>query len=67
VKTVRKEKAKKANGDKPKAEKVNISQLVVLSAHAKTFSSGKRGFFGKVMDASTGQRYQVIGAVEIAG
>jgi hypothetical protein len=67
VKRAAKETAKKSNGDKPKAQKVNISQLVVLSAHAKTFNSGKKGFFGKVMDASTGQRYQVVGAVEIAG
>jgi hypothetical protein len=38
----------------------------VLSAYAKTFSSGKSGFHGKVMDPHTGKRYQVIGAVEIS-
>ena len=52
--------------DKPKAKKVDISQLVVLSAYAKTFSSGKGGFFGKVLDPTTGKRYQLIGAVELA-
>lgn len=56
----------KANGDRPKATKVNISQLVVLAAYEKTFSSGKKGFFSKVQDVSTGKRYQVIGAVELA-
>lgn len=56
------------NGNgKVKAQKVDITQLVVLSAYAKTFSTGKRGFFGKVLDPRTGQRYQVIGAVEVAG
>lgn len=57
----------RANGDKPKAQKVNISQLVVLAAYEKTFSSGKKGFFGQVQDVATGKRYQVIGAVELAG
>ena len=61
------EKKNQAKKAKVKAEKMNISQLVVLSAHKKTFSSGKEGFFGKVMDARTGQRYQVIGAVAISG
>ena len=55
-----------SNGDKPKAQKLDIAQLVVLSAYAKTFSSGKSGFHGKVMDPHTGKRYQVIGAVEIS-
>ena len=40
----------KANGDKPKAQKVDISQLVILNAYEKTFSSGKPGFFGKGLD-----------------
>jgi len=51
---------------KPKAQKVAISQLVVVNAYAKTFSSGKGGFFGKVLDPATGKRYQLIGAVELA-
>lgn len=57
--------SKKGNGDKPKARKLDMSQLVVLSAYEKAFSSGKTGFFGKVQDMRTGQRYQVIGAVAI--
>ena len=57
---------KNTGNGKPKAQKVDITQLVVVSAHGKTFSSGKRGFFGKVLDPQTGQRYQIIGAVEIA-
>jgi len=57
----------RGNGEKPKAQKVDISQLVILSAYGKTFSSGKPGFFGKGMDPATGKRYQIIGAVEIAG
>lgn len=53
---------------KAKAEKADVGgQLLVLSAHKKKFSTGKEGFFGKVLDPSTGQRYQVIGAVAIAG
>jgi hypothetical protein len=57
----------KGSGDKPKAQKVEISQLVILSAYEKTFSSGKPGFFGKGLEPATGKRYQIIGAVEIAG
>ena len=60
-------KTKKAKGDKPKAVRLDMSQLIVLNAYEKNFSTGKKGFFGKVQDVRTGQRYQVIGAVEIAG
>lgn len=60
-------KAKAGGNDKVKATRLGIGQLVVLAAYAKTFSSGKGGFFGKVLDPATGKRYQVIGAVEIAG
>jgi len=60
------EPGKKNNGNgKAKAQRLDIGQLVVVSAFAKTFSTGKRGFFGQVMDPHTGQRYQVIGAVAI--
>lgn len=52
---------------KAKAAKVNLGQLVVLAAYEKTFSTGKKGFFGKVLDPATGQKYQVIGAVAIGG
>lgn len=55
------------NGEKAKAQRLDIAQLVVVAAYGKVFSSGKRGFFGKVLDPRTGQRYQVIGAVEING
>lgn len=54
------------NGEKAKAQRLDLGQLVVVAAYAKTFSTGKRGFFGKVMDPRTGQRYQIIGAVELA-
>ncbi len=61
--------ANKTNGKgtevKAKAPKYDISQLTVISANAKVFSSGKRGFFGKAMNPQTGQRFQIIGAVEI--
>ena len=50
---------------KAKAEKLSISQLVVLSAYRKNYSTGKKGFQGKVLDPSTGKRYQVVTAVEI--
>jgi len=56
----------KEKAEKVKAQKADISQLVIVSAFKKTFSSGKGGFFGKGLDPSTGQRYQIIGAVEIA-
>lgn len=59
--------AKKVDkGEKVKATKLAMTQLIVLSAYEKTFSSGKKGFFGKVQDVSTGKRYQLIGAVELA-
>lgn len=48
-----------------KAQRVDIGQLVVVSAYARTYSTGKRGWFGKVLDPRTGQRYQIVGAVEI--
>lgn len=51
---------------KAKTPKLDLTQLVVLAAYGKTFSSGKRGFFGKVLDPRTGQRYQIVAAVEIA-
>lgn len=51
---------------KVKAARMAISQLVVISAYEKTFSTGKRGFFGQVQDVSSGKRYQIIGAVELA-
>ncbi len=57
----------KGNGDKPKAPRLAMTQLVVLGAWARTFSTGKSGFFGQVQDPTTGKRYQVIGAVEIGG
>ena len=51
---------------KPKATRIPITQLTALSLYEKTFSSGKKGFFGKVIDSTTGKRYQTIGAVEIS-
>ncbi len=50
---------------KVKAQPVVLGNLVALNCYEKTFSSGKRGFFGKVQDISSGKRYQIIGAVEI--
>lgn len=58
-------KENKAKETKVKAQRLAITQLVVLGAWERTFSTGKRGFFGQVQDPSTGQRYQIIGAVEI--
>ncbi len=57
---------KTAGEPKAKAPKVEISQLVIMSAYGKKFSTGKNGFFGKGMNPATGQKYQIIGAVEIA-
>jgi len=53
------------SGGNGKAEKLCMTQLIVLSAYRKTHSSGKKGFHGKVLDPSTGKRYQVVTAVEI--
>ncbi len=50
---------------KAKAQKVNVVQLVVTAAYAKTFQSGKSGWFGKALDPQTGKHYQIVGAVEI--
>ncbi len=66
MKVDKKNKGKATGQPKAKAQKVSIGQLVVLSAYEKVFSSGKRGFFGKLLDPATGKRYQLIGAVEIA-
>ena len=52
-------------GEKPKAEKYPVNQLIVLSAYKKQFSSGKEGFFGQVQDPATGDRFQIVGAVKI--
>jgi hypothetical protein len=51
--------------DKPKAQRVDVTQLIVDAAYGKTFSSGKSGFFGKATDPRTGKRYQIIGAVQL--
>lgn len=51
---------------KAKCPRMVITRLIVDSAYAKTFSTGKQGFFGKVLDPDTGKRYQIIGAVEVA-
>jgi hypothetical protein len=59
--------AQEKTEQKPKAEKLGIAQLVVLAVYAKTFNSGKRGFFGQVVDPATGKRYQITAAVEIGG
>jgi len=61
-----KDKGNNGKGEKPKAAKVDITQLVITAAYGKTFSSGKRGFFGKALNPQTGQRYQIVGAVEIS-
>lgn len=58
-----KDKAKDPN--KPKAERYPVTNLVIDSAYKKTFSSGKPGFFGKAIDPTTGDKYQIIGAVKI--
>ncbi len=52
-------------GDKPKARRLAISQLVITGAWERTFSSGKTGFFGQAQDPTTGERYQIIGAVKL--
>lgn len=51
--------------DKPKAQRMPITQLVVTAAYEKTFSTGKTGFFGQVLDPATGHKYQIIGAVRL--
>jgi hypothetical protein len=56
-----------ATTPKAKAPVENITQLVVTRAWGKTFSSGKHGFFGQALNPATGKRYQIIGAVELAG
>ena len=61
---VTKTKKKSGEGEKAKAPKVEIGQLMVTDAWAKTFTSGKTGFFGKAMD-SQGNRYQIVAAVRL--
>lgn len=50
---------------KPKAQRADVTHLEVLTAHTKVFSSGKTGWFGKVVDPVTRKRYQIIGAVQL--
>lgn len=56
---------KKAAAPKSRAARYPTHSLVVIAAYEKTFSSGKRGWFGQVQDINTGQKFQVIGAVEV--
>jgi hypothetical protein len=58
---------KQVKDEKKPAAKYNITQMVITSAYEKTFSTGSRGFHGKAMDPATGKRFQIIGAVELAG
>lgn len=51
---------------KSKCPRYPVNQLIVISAFARTFSSGKNGFFGQVQDPATGKKFQVIGAVELS-
>ena len=61
-----KAKAPKADNGKPKAEKADISNLVVLGAWLrKSKTSGRVGWFGRVQDTTTGQVYQVTYASPI--
>jgi len=58
-------KTKSVVKDKPKAQRLEITQLVVDNAYARTFSTGSTGWFGRVTDPRTGTRYQIIGAVQL--
>ncbi|MHB8084390.1 MAG: hypothetical protein ACYDHZ_00995 [Dehalococcoidia bacterium] len=51
---------------KTPAKRYEITQMVILSAYSKTFSSGKGGFFGQAMNPANGRKFQIIGAVELA-
>lgn len=51
--------------EKKKAQRMNITQLVITSAFEKTFSTGSNGFFGQGLDPASGKKYQIIGAVEL--
>ena len=51
---------------KAKCPRYPVNQLIVISAFAKTFSSGKQGFFGQVQDPASGKKFQIIGAVELS-
>jgi hypothetical protein len=46
-------------------KKLDIKQLIVIDVYEKEFKTGSKGFFGKVLDPSTGKKYQITGAVEI--
>jgi hypothetical protein len=50
---------------KAKAQRMNLGSLVVTGAWERTYSTGKKGWFGQVV-AQDGTKYQIIGAVEIA-
>ena len=52
--------------EKPKAQRVDITQLIVDSAFSRTYSTGSTGWFGRVTDPRTGTRYQIIGAVKLS-
>ena len=52
---------------KEKRPRFTATQLVVLDAWLRDFTSGKTGWFGKVLDPATGKRYQITAAVLIDG
>ena len=49
-----------------KAVRATLGTIVPVTVFKRVSSSGKAGFSGQVLDTSTGQKYQVIMAVEIA-
>ena len=58
----------KVNGatiQKPKAERLPITTLVITAAYKRSYSTGSTGFMGKAIDPATGKSYQSVTAVEI--
>jgi hypothetical protein len=60
----KKAKVAKVEG-KVKAAKMELGSLIATAAYARIFKTGSTGWFGRVVDTTTGIEYQIIGAVQL--
>jgi hypothetical protein len=58
--------AEKENKVKAPCPRSPVKQLIILNAWEKQTSTGKSSIFGQARD-ETGQKYQIVCAVKIAG
>lgn len=66
AKTNTAEKANTEKKGKAPCPRSSVKQLIILNAWEKQTSTGKSSIFGQARD-ETGQKYQIVCAVKIAG